>query len=142
MCIRDRVDEDPQALSGLRQLFTGGEALSPAPVRRAYAALPDIALHNGYGPTECTTFATTFAIPRDLPADATAIPIGRAIPDTTLRILDANGAEVADGAEGELFLGGRGLARGYLGRPNLDAERFITVPFEAGERLYLSLIHI
>ena len=130
------VDEDPRALSGLRQLFTGGEALSPTHVRRAYAALPDVSLHNGYGPTECTTFATTYAIPRDLPTDATAIPIGRAIPDTTLRILDANGAEVADGTVGELFLGGRGLARGYLGRPDLDAERFVPDPFATGERLY------
>ncbi|MGN6153372.1 MAG: amino acid adenylation domain-containing protein, partial [Lysobacteraceae bacterium] len=129
------VDEDPQALSGLRQLFTGDEALSPAHVRRAYAALPDIALHNGYGPTECTTFATTHAIPRDLPADATAIPIGRAIPDTVLRLRDADGADVADGEEGELFLGGRGLARGYLGRADLDAERFV-VDAVSGERLY------
>ena len=129
------VDEDPQALSGLRQLFTGGEALSPAHVRRAYAALPEIALHNGYGPTECTTFATTHAIPRDLPADATAIPIGRAIPDTVLHIRDAASADVADGEEGELFLGGRGLARGYLGRADLDAERFV-VDAATGERLY------
>ena len=129
------VDEDPQALSGLRQLFTGGEALSPPHVRRAYAALPDIALHNGYGPTECTTFATTYAIPRDLPADTTAIPVGRAIPDTVLRIRDASGADVPDGEEGELFLGGRGLARGYLGRADLDAERFV-VDAASGERLY------
>ena len=130
------VDEDPRALSGLRQLFTGGEALSPAHVRRARAALPGVELHNGYGPTECTTFATTYAIPRELPADATAIPIGRALPETTLRILDADGAAVADGVEGELFLGGRGLARGYLGRPDLDAERFVPDPFAPGERLY------
>ena len=130
------VDEAPQALRGLRALYTGGEALSPAHVRRAQQALPGLQLHNGYGPTECTTFATTHAIPPGLPEDATAIPIGRAIAGTRLRVLDAAMQPVAIGVEGELYLGGDGLARGYLGRPELDAERFLPDPFLPGARLY------
>ncbi len=130
------VDEDPGALRGLRQLFTGGEALSPAHVRRALAALPGTELVNGYGPTECTTFATTYSIPRDLPADAASIPIGRPIADTRVYVLDAQREPVAVGEVGELHIGGRGLARGYLRRPALDAEAFVADPFRPGERLY------
>ena len=135
------VDEDPSALAGLRELLIGGEALSPQHVRAALHALPGLTLSNGYGPTECTTFATTYAIPRDLPADATAIPIGRAIADTSLHVLDAEGVAVAHGETGELHIGGRGLARGYLGRPDLDAERFIADA--SGQRLYRTgdLVH-
>ena len=128
------VDEDVSALAGLRELLTGGEALSPRHVRSALQALPGLALSNGYGPTECTTFATTYRIPHDLPAEATSIPIGRAIADTTLHVLDARGAPVPSGEVGELHLGGRGLARGYLGRADLDAERFLVDG--NGERLY------
>ncbi len=130
------IDESPQSLRGLRQLFTGGEALSPSHVRRALQALPGTSLHNGYGPTECTTFATTYAIPRDLAEDATSIPIGRPIAHTHVHVLDAQQQPVAAGDTGELYIGGRGVARGYLGRPDLDAERFLADPFVAGERLY------
>jgi len=82
------VDEDPRHLQGVRQLLVGGEALSPTHIRRALAALPEIELINGYGPTECTTFATTYSIPRDLPTACTSIPIGRPIADTALHVLD------------------------------------------------------
>lgn len=130
------VDDDPAHLAGLRQLFTGGEALSPPHVRRALAALPGTALVNGYGPTECTTFTTTYAIPRDLPADAASIPIGRPIAETDVHVLDAAQLPVADGEVGELYVGGRGVARGYLRRPALDAERFVQVAAAPGARLY------
>jgi amino acid adenylation domain-containing protein len=130
------VDDDPTSLRGLRQLFTGGEALSPPHVRRALAALPTTELVNGYGPTECTTFTTTYAIPRDLPADATSIPIGRPIADTEVHVLDAARRPVADGEVGELYVAGRGVARGYLRRPELDAERFVREPALATGPLY------
>ncbi|AKU98435.1 Malonyl CoA-acyl carrier protein transacylase [Labilithrix luteola] len=130
------IDDDPLHLQGLRQLFTGGEALSPSHVRRALAALPDTELINGYGPTECTTFTTTFSIPRDTPEGARSIPIGRPIADTDVHVLDAAGARVALGDVGELYVGGRGVARGYLRRPELDAERFVADPFGGGGRLY------
>ncbi|MEP6720010.1 MAG: amino acid adenylation domain-containing protein [Variovorax sp.] len=131
------VDDDPSHLAGLRQLLTGGEALSVAHVRRALAALPGLTLINGYGPTECTTFAATHRIPRDLAADARSVPIGRPITDTTLHVLSPTLELLPPGAVGELCIGGRGLARGYLKRPDLTAERFVPDPFGApGERLY------
>ncbi|KRF02128.1 thioester reductase [Frateuria sp. Soil773] len=131
------VDDDASRLRGLAQLLTGGEALSVAHVRKAYAALPDIVLINGYGPTECTTFAATWRIPRGLAADVRSIPIGRPIADTVLRVLNARGELLPAGAVGELHIGGAGLARGYLARPELTAERFVDDPFgRPGERLY------
>ncbi|WP_240732631.1 MULTISPECIES: polyketide synthase [Dyella] len=131
------IDDDASCLRGLRQLLIGGEALSVAHVRKAYAALPDVLISNGYGPTECTTFATTYPIPRDLPPDARSIPIGRPIADTTLHVMNARGELVPAGAVGELYIGGAGLARGYLGRADLTSERFVPDPFGAeGDRLY------
>ena len=130
------VDDDPRHLAGLRQLYTGGEALSVAHVRRALAALPDTELHNGYGPTECTTFTTTHRIGRELPADARAVPIGRPIADTRCYVLAPDGAPVPIGIVGELFVGGRGVARGYLARPELDAERFVPDHVGGDGRLY------
>ena len=131
------VDENAQKLRGLQQLLIGGEALSVAHVRKAYAALPDITIINGYGPTECTTFAATYRIPRDLDAQARSIPIGSPIADTTLYVLNSRGEPVPTGVIGELHIGGAGLARGYLARAELTAERFVANPFGAdGERLY------
>lgn len=130
------IDEEPEALSGLRELLTGGEALSVPHVKRALARLPNTQLINGYGPTETTTFATCFPIPRELPADWTAIPIGRAIRCTRLYVLDAQLEPVGLGEIGELFIGGQGVARGYLARPELTRERFLDNPFVPGDRLY------
>jgi amino acid adenylation domain-containing protein len=131
------VDDDAGKLHGLGQLLIGGEALSPSHVRKAYAVLPDTAIINGYGPTECTTFAATYRIPRELDADARSIPIGRPIADTTLYVLNPRGEPVPVGVIGELYIGGAGLARGYLGRAELTAERFVANPFgTTEERLY------
>ncbi len=123
------VDERPAALRGLRQLLTGGEALSLPHVKRALAALPDVALINGYGPTESTTFTCCQRIPNPLPEDWTAVPVGRPIANTTVYVLDAQGQPVPDGVEGELYIGGAGLARGYIGAPTLTAERFVAPAF-------------
>jgi len=127
------VDDDATALAKAKFVLTGGEALSPPHVRRAYKACPSLTLINGYGPTETTTFATCLTIPRDLPEGATSVPIGRAIRETTLHVLDEKREAVKAGDTGELYIGGTGLARGYLNRPELTAERFVTV---RGERLY------
>jgi amino acid adenylation domain-containing protein len=131
------VDENPAQLAGIAELLTGGEALSVAHVRRAYAALPATQLINGYGPTESTTFAATWRIPRDFGADNRSVPIGRAIPDTTIYILNRRLEPIPDGFIGELFIGGRGLARGYRNRPELNQEKFVADPFaKESARLY------
>ncbi len=131
------IDDNASSLRGLRQLLIGGEALSVAHVRAAYTVLPDICIINGYGPTECTTFAATYRIPRDLDPGVRSIPIGRPIADTTLYVLNQRMGLVPIGVIGELYIGGAGVARGYLGRPELTAERFVPNPFEdSAERLY------
>jgi len=132
------VDEAPETLAGTKQLLTGGEALSIAHVRRAQAALPDTQLINGYGPTESTTFACCHPIPNPLPDHLRSIPIGRPISNTRVYVLDASLSPVPVGVPGELYIGGDGLAQGYLGQAELTAERFRPDPFseEAEARIY------
>jgi amino acid adenylation domain-containing protein len=131
------VDESPECLRGVCQLLTGGEALSVSHVRRALAALPETRLFNGYGPTECTTFTTVHPIPRDLGPDTRSIPIGRPIRDTRVYVLDERRRLVPTGVAGELYVGGEGLAKEYVNRPELTAERFVPDPFGGpGDRLY------
>jgi amino acid adenylation domain-containing protein len=132
------VDEDPAALSPVRQLLIGGEALSVPHVQMALRALPETTIINGYGPTEGTTFTCTYCIPRDLHPDARSVPIGRPISNTAVYILDALLRQTPPGVPGELCIGGDGLAQGYLGDPVLTEERFIANPFSerSGDRLY------
>jgi amino acid adenylation domain-containing protein len=131
------VDERPETLRGIEQLLTGGEALSLPHVRRALSLLgPATQLVNGYGPTECTTFACCHPIPPTLPAETISVPIGRPIGNTRAYVLDERRQPLPIGVPGELYLGGDGLARGYLNRPELTAERFVASPFEDGSRLY------
>jgi amino acid adenylation domain-containing protein len=132
------IDEAPAALSSVRQLLVGGEALSAAHIRRALSALPETQLINGYGPTESTTFACCYSIPRSLEEAATSIPIGRPISNTQVYILDKQLQPVPIGGVGELHIGGDGLGRGYLNRPDLTFEKFIANPFSErpGDRLY------
>jgi amino acid adenylation domain-containing protein len=132
------VDENAEALSPIRQLLTGGEALSPDHVRRALMRLPATRIVNGYGPTETTTFACCYPIPQKPGNSASSIPIGRPISNTEAYVLDAHLQPVPIGVAGELYIGGAGLARGYLNRPELTAEKFIRNPFREspGERLY------
>ena len=132
------IDEAPAALSSVRQLLVGGEALSAAHIRRALSALPQTQLINGYGPTESTTFACCYSIPRRLEEAASSIPIGRPISNTQVYILDRQLELVPIGVVGELHIGGDGLGRGYLNRPDLTCEKFIANPFTGrlGDRLY------
>lgn len=123
------VDEDPLHLQGLRTLMTGGEALSPRHVRRALQALPGLQLINGYGPTETTTFAVTGPVSEhDLDSHAT-VPLGRPINWTYVRVLSPLGDAVPPGLTGELYIGGPGVALGYLNRSDLTKERFVADPF-------------
>ncbi|HEX4965503.1 MAG TPA: amino acid adenylation domain-containing protein [Thermoanaerobaculia bacterium] len=131
------VDERLEALRPLRHLLAGGDVLSPAHVRRTLAALPGIILINGYGPTENTTFTACHAMTAANPPAGT-VPLGRPIGGTTVHVLDGAGRPVPEGVWGELHAGGEGVARGYLGRPELSAERFVPDPWsvEPGGRLY------
>jgi amino acid adenylation domain-containing protein len=132
------VDECPKALASVRQLLIGGEALSVRHVRRALSQLNELQIINGYGPTEGTTFTCCYPIPRTLDYAAQSVPIGRPIANTQVYLLDRYLEPVPIGVPGELYLGGDGLARGYLSRPALTAERFMPNPFgnTPGERLY------
>ncbi len=129
------IDSDPDALSGLQSLLVGGEALSVPHVRRALDHL-SCDLINGYGPTETTTFACTYPIPRDLSANASSVPIGQPINATSVAILDEDGNSVAPGETGELCIAGAGVALGYLNRPEITAERFLPMPGETHARYY------
>jgi non-ribosomal peptide synthetase component F/acyl carrier protein len=132
------IDEEPEILHRLRYLLTGGEALSVSHVLRALAQVPMIQLINGYGPTESTTFTCCYCIPASLSEDTRSIPLGPPIGNTQIYILDAHLNVVPMGVVGELYIGGDGLARGYVNRPELTADRFVPNPFsrEPGARLY------
>ncbi|RKI65092.1 amino acid adenylation domain-containing protein, partial [Corallococcus sp. AB049A] len=131
------VDVKRDVLRGLRQLFVGGDVLSPSHTRRVVEAL-GLPVVNGYGPTEATVFTCCFRMerPEDVPGEA--IPIGPPLPNTRTYVVDGSLRPVPVGVPGELLIGGDGLARGYLSRPDLTAERFIPHPFAStpGERVY------
>ncbi len=131
------VDHDLESLSCVRQLLSGGDVLSVTHVRRALQTLRNTTLINGYGPTESTTFACCHPM-RDLSDVGDTVSIGRPIANTSVYILDQSLRPVPAGVIGELFIGGDGLARGYLNAPDLTAEKFIPNPFseETGNRLY------
>ncbi|MBS2547174.1 non-ribosomal peptide synthetase [Catenulispora sp. NL8] len=131
------VDVDVTLLSGLRYLMTGGETLSRRHVAEALNALPGTRIVNGYGPSECTVFSSVHEIEPEDCANQAGIPIGRAVGDRVLCIVDPESRAVPDGALGELCVGGPAVARGYLSRPALTAERFVPDPFGGpGARMY------
>ncbi|MFV9647238.1 non-ribosomal peptide synthetase [Pseudomonas citrulli] len=131
------IDEPlvPECTS-LRRLFSGGEAL-PAELRnRVLTQLPAVQLHNRYGPTETAINVTHWHCTAD---DGERSPIGRPLGNVICRVLDEQLNPLPAGVPGELCIGGIGLARGYLGRAGLTAERFVADPLgEAGARLYRS----
>ncbi|MFL6129416.1 MAG: amino acid adenylation domain-containing protein [Mycobacteriales bacterium] len=129
------VAADAGALSGVRQLLAGGDVLAPDAVRAALRARGNRPLVNGYGPTENTTF-TCCQVLTDPAEVGSRVPIGRPIQQTTAYVLDDRLQPVPVGAPGELYTGGAGLARGYAGRPDLTAERFVADPYGSGGRLY------
>jgi len=120
--------EVPDACRSLRNVIVGGEQLELAAVRRVLAAGGPARLVNGYGPTETTTFAAYFDCTGDSLAGLQRIPIGFALQDTSLHVLDAELRPVPSGTVGELCIGGPGVALGYLGQPELTAERFVPEP--------------
>ncbi|MFQ6313357.1 amino acid adenylation domain-containing protein, partial [Lysobacter capsici] len=127
----------PRAAAPARALILGGEALMQADLLYWHEHHPQVRLINEYGPTEATVGCCTFEADRRERADG-GVAIGRPIWNTQLYVLDANLRPQVVGAAGELYIAGEGLARGYLHRPALSAERFVANPFAAGERMYRS----
>ncbi|MCF3964046.1 non-ribosomal peptide synthetase [Streptomyces fuscigenes] len=130
------IDEAPaERLAGLslRRLLTGVESLPEAALARLREHLPQLRICYGYGPTEATLYSTAYTDPRPLERPS---PIGRPLPGTRLYLLDGRLRPVPAGVVGEVFLGGACLARGYLHRDDLTAERFLPDPFLPGERVY------
>jgi aspartate racemase len=118
-------------------LLSGGDVLSPEHVRKAFHALPDCRIINGYGPTENTTFTCCYTV-KDERELTPSVPIGRPIANTRVYVLDSYQHPVPVGMAGELYAGGDGVARGYLHQPQLTAERFLPDPFSGkpDARLY------
>jgi D-alanine--poly(phosphoribitol) ligase subunit 1 len=125
------IDEDPGCFSGLRQVLTGGEKLSPTHVRRFLLNHPGIALRNGYGPAESCMLTTTHLI-RAADCDRPrGIPIGTPVPGTTVLVLDNNDRPCPPDQPGEICITGDGLATGYLGNAELTAGKFPTIEVAA-----------
>ena len=122
---RDRLED----LAGVRQLLTGGDVVPVDAVARVRARFPALRLVNGYGPTENTTFTCCHTV--DEAWSGGPVPIGSPVSNTRVYVLDAALRPVPIGVPGELYAGGDGVARGYLGRPGLTAERFVPDPFSA-----------
>jgi amino acid adenylation domain-containing protein len=133
------ASEIPGVFENLKYVFFGGEAADPKSVASVLKNRPPHRLMHAYGPTETTVYATVHWV-RDVAPDAKTIPIGKPIANSTAYILDSARNLAPIGVPGELWLGGDGMALGYLNRPELTAERFIPDPFssEPGARLYRS----
>jgi len=125
-------------LASLRWLIPTGETLSPELCRQWTQRYPDIPLLNAYGPAECSDDATLHEISEPPPASARHTPIGRPIANTRVYALDAHGNPAGIGVPGELHIGGLGVARGYINRPEWTAEVFVPdhLGGEPGGRLY------
>jgi amino acid adenylation domain-containing protein len=117
--------EQPTAFRTLDTLIVGGEQLELAAVRRVLAKEPPKRLLNGYGPTETTTFATYYECTEDSLAGYDRVPIGYALQNTRLHVVDEDLRPVRPGEPGELCVGGPGVALGYLHRPELTTEKFV-----------------
>jgi aspartate racemase len=122
------VDYQIAGLKGLRQLLAGGEALSAPHVAKALRELPGCHIINGYGPTENTTFTCCYRVPAGW-TGGTSVPIGKPVSNTQVYIVDEHGQPTPVGVPGELWIGGDGLARGYLNQPELTAKCFVANPF-------------
>ncbi|MBV8992366.1 MAG: AMP-binding protein, partial [Pseudonocardiales bacterium] len=130
------AQDAPGCLAHVREVWTGGDVVAAAAVRRVQQVCPDVVVVDGYGPTETTTFATSYRISTSEPVPE-VIPIGQPLEGIQVYVLDRDLNIVPMGARGELYIAGAGLARGYLNRGGLTAERFVANPFGGpGSRMY------
>jgi amino acid adenylation domain-containing protein len=131
------ASDEADALGELKYLLFGGEAVDPKWVQEVLKHFPPRNLLHVYGPTENTTFSTWRRV-QSVPSGSTTVSIGAPIANTEIYVLDKNMMHVATGVTGELYVGGDGLARGYVNRPELTAEKFLPNPFglRGSERLY------
>jgi amino acid adenylation domain-containing protein/non-ribosomal peptide synthase protein (TIGR01720 family) len=130
------VQESPGCFSGVSEIWAGGDVVPAAAIQQLHECCPDTLVCNVYGPTETTTFATYYAVPNREKL-AGNVPIGRAMDNHQVYVLDSAFKPVPVGIPGQLFIAGDGVARGYLRRPDLTAERFLPNPFgNSGGRMY------
>ena len=126
-------EKNKEELKSLKYIFSAGEAIQKETVKVTKEKLSFVQLENLYGPTEATVYATKYSINN---LDSEVIPIGKPINNTKCFILDGKNSAVPIGVVGELFLGGAGLARGYLNKSELTLEKFIENPFDLGTLMY------
>ncbi|NUS62644.1 MAG: amino acid adenylation domain-containing protein, partial [Saccharothrix sp.] len=130
------AQDAPESLAGVREVWTGGDVVPAAAVRRVLDACPGLVVVDGYGPTETTTFASRRVLTAAEPVPD-PVPIGTPLDGMRAYVLDGDLRPVPPGVVGELFVAGTGLARGYFARPGLTAQRFLADPFGVpGERMY------
>lgn len=130
------AEEAPESLRQLREVMTGGDVIAPAAVAKVLDACPGLVVRAMYGATETTLFTSNEVITAPY-RPGTRVSTGRPMDGMRAYVLDDRLAPVVQGAEGELYVAGVGVARGYLGRPDLTAERFVPDPFAgAGQRMY------
>lgn len=127
------VDENISLFKNLKTILCGGDVLSPYHIKKLKTTYPELVIINGYGPTENTTFSITHII--NLPIES-SVPIGVPISNSTVYIMDKNQRLVPKGVIGEIYVGGDGIARGYLNNPELTNAKFLNNPYNTKERLY------
>jgi amino acid adenylation domain-containing protein/FkbM family methyltransferase len=132
-----QTGRDPEQVMPRKRLILGGEASRIEWIEKLRAMAPGCEIFNHYGPTETTVGVLTFKVEGTPPAtQSKSLPIGKPLPNSFVYVLDEAGKEAAAGAEGEIVIGGAGVARGYLHRPELTNEKFVADPFNAGGRMY------
>ncbi|MEV4054579.1 non-ribosomal peptide synthetase [Amycolatopsis sp. NPDC049688] len=130
------AEESPEMFTGVQEILTGGDVIAPGAVRKVFDVCPDIVIRAMYGVTETSLFSA------HNPLSATyrpgkLVPVGEGFDDVKIHILDDRLSPVPPGIEGEIYIAGRGVARGYFGRTDLTAEQFVADPFgEPGARMY------
>ncbi|WP_020123190.1 amino acid adenylation domain-containing protein [Streptomyces canus] len=134
--LRVLAEDAPGCLSQVREVLTGGDVVSPVAVERVLEHAPGALVRQLYGPTEMTLCATHHEVRAPYTAEG-RVPLGRPLAGTRVYVLDERLRPVPPGVTGEVYLAGSGLARGYLGRAGLTAERFVAAPWgPPGERMY------